>query len=114
MRVKRGKSHLKRRKNLLKRTKGFRWGRKKKIKLAKTAVLKAGAHAYRDRRVKKRTARQLWNIKINAGVRQHELTYSKFIKLLHDAKVDLDRKSLAHLAEHEPKAFQEVVELVKK
>lgn len=113
MRVKRGTAHLKRRRNLLRQTKGFRWGRKSKIKLARTAVLKAGVHAYRGRKEKKRTFRRLWNIKINAGAREHGLTYSKFIHALKKAKIDLDRKSLAHLAEHEPKAFAEIVKAVK-
>ncbi|MFA6098160.1 MAG: 50S ribosomal protein L20 [Patescibacteria group bacterium] len=105
MRVKRGVSHSKRRANLLKRTKGFRWGRKSKIKLAKTAVLKAGVHAYRDRRKKKRVFRRLWNIKINAAARLNGLTYSKLMYGLKKAKINLDRKSLANLAEHEPQAF---------
>jgi len=113
MRVKRGKTHLKRRKRLLKQTRGYKWGRKKKIKLAKTAVLKAGVHAYRDRRRKKREFRRLWNIKINAGVREHGLSYSQFINKLNKSKIELDRKVLANLAEHEPKAFAEIVKTVK-
>lgn len=114
MRVKRGTTHVKRRKNLLAKTKGYKWGRKKKIKLAKTAVLKAGAHAYRDRKKKKINFRSLWNIKINAGARQHDLTYSKFIKLLKDKKIELDRRSLADLAENEPKIFEALVKEVVK
>jgi large subunit ribosomal protein L20 len=113
MRVKRGVSHLKRRKNLLKQTKGFRWGRKSKIKLARVAVLKAGVHAYRGRKEKKREFRKLWNIKINAAARQHGLSYSKFMFALKKAKIGLDRKSLAHLAEFDPKAFEEIVKTVK-
>jgi len=112
MRIKRGKIHLKRRKRLLKRTKGYKWGRKNIPKLAKVATIKAGAHAFRDRRVKKRNARRLWNIKINAGVREHGLSYSKFINNLKKAKIELDRKSLADLAEHEPKVFAEIVKVV--
>ena len=115
MRVKRGTTHVKRRKNILKKTKGYRWGRKKKIKLAKEAILHAGAHAYRDRRRKKREFRNLWTIKINAAVRQHDLTYSKFIKILKDAKVELDRKVLADMAEHDPKVFEALIkDVVKK
>src|SRR3989339_115146 len=102
MRVKRGTAHVKRRKNLLKQTKGFRWGRKSKIKLAKTAALKAGVHAYRGRKEKKREYRRLWNIKINAAAREHGLSYSKFIFALKKANINLDRKSLANLAEHDP------------
>jgi large subunit ribosomal protein L20 len=113
MRVKRGTAHVKRRKNLLQRTKGFRWGRKNKIKLARVAALKAGVHAYRGRKEKKREFRRLWNIKINAAAREHGLSYSKFMFALRKAKIGLDRKSLAHLAEHEPKAFAEIVKEVK-
>lgn len=113
MRIKRGVGHVKRRKNLLKQTKGFRWGRKSKIKLARVASLKAGVHAYRARKAKKRDFRSLWNIKINAAARQHGLSYSKFMHGLKLAKIDLDRKSLAYLAEFEPKIFEEIVKKVK-
>lgn len=109
MRVKRGTTHVKRRKNLLAKTKGYRWGRKKKIKLARTAAIKAGAHAYRDRKKKKINFRSLWNIKINAAARQNDLTYSKFMKALKDKKIELDRRSLADLAENEPKIFEALV-----
>jgi len=114
MRVKRGTSHVKRRKNLLKKTKGFRWGRKSKIKQARIASLKAGVHAYRGRKVKKRENRKLWNIKINAAAREHGMKYSTFMHALHLANISLDRKSLAHLAEHEPQSFAEIVKAVKK
>jgi len=113
MRVKRGTAHVKRRRAILKKTKGYKWGRKNKIKLAKTAATKAGAHAYRDRRVKKRTNRSLWQIKINAAARQHGLSYSKFIKALKDKKVELDRKVLSDLAANQPKVFEAIVKLVK-
>ncbi len=113
-RVKRGTTHVKRRKRLLKTTKGYHWGRKKKIRLAKPAQLKAGVYAYRDRRTKKREFRKLWQIKINAAVRQEGLTYSKFIDLLKKNKIELDRKILADLAENHPKIFKAVVKEVKK
>ncbi len=112
-RVKRGKHHLKRRKNLLKATKGYRWGRKSKIKLARVAMLKAGVYAYRDRRAQKRIARQLWQIKINAASRANGLSYSKLSGALRKAKIDLDRKILADLAENHPAIFAKVVEAVK-
>ncbi|MBI2637158.1 MAG: 50S ribosomal protein L20 [Parcubacteria group bacterium] len=108
-RVKRGMMHTKHRRNILKRTKGFGWGRKKLIKLAKTAATKAGAHAHRDRRVKKRTARALWQIKINAAARANGTVYSKLIAGLAKNKVEIDRKILANIAEHEPKVFAEIV-----
>jgi len=113
-RVKRGTTHLRKRKKLLKATKGYKWGRKNTIKLARPAILKAGTHAYRDRKLKKRTNRSLWQIKINAAVRQQDLTYSKFINLLKKNKIDLDRKVLADLAENNPKIFAKIVEQVKK
>src|SRR3989338_7702463 len=113
-RVKRGKTHIARRKRLLEKTKGFKWGRKKTIKLAKTAVFKAGVHAYRDRRKKKRTNRALWQIKINAASREHGLNYSKFIGLLKKNKIELDRKVLAEIAEKHPKVFEKIVAEVKK
>lgn len=112
-RVKRGKQHLKRRKNLLKQTKGYRWGRKSKIKLARTAMLKAGVYAYRDRRTKKRIARQLWQVKISAASRANGLSYSKLAGALRKAKIDLDRKILADLAENHSTVFAKIVEAVK-
>lgn len=113
-RVKRGKTHLKKRKRLLKRVKGYKWGRKNLPKLAKVAVAKAGVHAFRDRRAKKRVFRRLWQIKINAASREAGLSYSKFIDFLKKAGVDLDRKILARLAEHQPEIFAKIVEDVKK
>jgi large subunit ribosomal protein L20 len=113
-RVKRGKLHLKRRRNLLKRTKGYKWGRKSKIKLAKVAARKAGVHAFAHRRDRKADFRRLWQIQINAAVRQHGLSYSKFIDLLKKNKIELDRKILAQLARDYPAVFAKVVEAVKK
>ncbi len=113
-RVKRGKLHLKKRRKLLKAVKGYKWGRKKTIKLARPAMLKAGVYAYRDRRNKKRVRRNLWQIKINAATRDFGLSYSKFIKLLKDAHIELDRKILAALAEKHPIIFEKIVEAVKK
>ncbi len=112
-RVKRGIGHLKKRRKLMKRVKGFELGRKNLLKLAKTADTKAGAHAYRDRRVKKRTARQLWQVKINAAVRTLDLTYSKFTGMMKVKEVGLNRKVLAEMAEHHPKIFKKIVEFVK-
>jgi large subunit ribosomal protein L20 len=112
-RVKRGVGHSKKRKSLKKRVKGFEGGRKTLIKLAKTADTKAGAHAYRDRRNKKRTMRRLWQIRINAAVRSFGTTYSKFIGALKQKEVGLDRKVLSAIADKEPKVFEKIVELVK-
>jgi len=112
-RVKRGTTHVKKRRKVLKQAKGYKWGRKKLIKFAKTATTKAGAHAYRDRKVKKRTRRALWHVKINAAVRKYDLTYSRFINLLKEKKIEVDRKILADLAEKEPRVFEEIVKTVK-
>lgn len=112
-RVKRGTQHTKRRANLLKRVKGYRWGRKSKIRLARPAMLKAGQYAFRDRRAKKRNFRNLWNLKINAAVREYGLSYSRFINLLKTAKIGLDRKVLAQMAEKYPQMFAKVVETAK-
>jgi large subunit ribosomal protein L20 len=112
-RVKRGTIANKRRRNVLKYTKGFRWGRKSKERAAKEALLHAWTHAFEGRKNKKRDFRRLWNVKINAAVREEGLTYSKFIAALKKHKIMLDRKILADLAEHEPEVFKKVIALVK-
>lgn len=111
-RVKRGKVRTQKRKKILKQTKGFRWGRKNKIKLAKTAVLKAGQHAYRGRKERKRTNRRTWQVQINAAVRPLGLSYSKFIDKLKKAKIELDRKILASLANDQPEIFAKLVKKI--
>lgn len=108
-RVKRGTQHTKRRSNLLARVKGYKWGRKNKIRLARPAMLKAGVYAFRDRRAKKRTFRNLWTIKINAAVREYGLSYSRFIDMLKKANITIDRKVMAVLAEKHPAIFSKVV-----
>jgi len=110
VRVKRGKIAHKRRRHLLKYVKGFRWGRKKKIKRAKEALLHAWEYAYRDRRAKKREFRALWQIQINAACRQLGLSYSKFIAGLKKNKIELNRKILANLAQNHPQIFEKIVE----
>jgi len=112
-RVKRGMMVRKRHKNLLKKTKGFRHGRKNLVKMARQADLKAGQYAYRDRRVKKREFRSLWIIQINAACRQNDIKYSTFINGLKKAKIELDRKVLAQIAREEPEEFKKLVEKVK-
>ncbi len=111
-RVKRGTIHTKRRRKLLSKVKGFKWGRKNLVKLAKTAATKAGAHSYADRKKKKGDFRQLWQVKINAAVRNQNLSYSQFIKKLKDNKIEIDRKILADLAENNSKIFKKIVEKV--
>ncbi|MBT3539438.1 50S ribosomal protein L20 [Candidatus Parcubacteria bacterium] len=112
-RVKRGVQHVKRRKAVMKRVKGYEGGRKNLIKLAQTAETKAGAHAYRDRKNKKRTNRRLWQVKINAAVRALGTTYSVFIGGLKKNNIEIDRKVLSQVAEHHPKVFEKIVEEVK-
>ncbi|OGL96053.1 50S ribosomal protein L20 [Candidatus Uhrbacteria bacterium RIFOXYB12_FULL_58_10] len=113
-RVTRGTQHVKRRKNLLKKTKGMMWGRKSKIRLARVAELKAGKYAYRDRRVKKRTFRQLWQVRLNAAVRPLGLSYSRFMDGIHKAGIELDRKILSTLAKDQPQVFEAIVAHIKK
>ena len=111
-RVKRGKIATKKREKLLKKTKGFLWGRKSKERQAKEALLHAGEHAFRGRKLKKRTNRQDWQVCINAAVREHGLTYSKFIKLLKDKNVLLDRKIMAEIAKDYTKVFAKIDEKI--
>ncbi len=113
VRIKRGKTAHKRRKRLLKHTKGFRWGRKTKYKAAKEALMHAWTYAYRDRRTKKREFRKLWQIQINAACRQENISYSKFIYGLKKAKCELDRKILSDFAQNHPKVFKRIIEKVK-
>ena len=114
MRIKRGVAANKRRKNLLKHTKGFKWRRKSHFRAAKEALLHAWSYAYRDRRTKKQDKRKLWQVKINAAARSLGTNYSRFINALKTNNVELDRKVLADLAENEPTVFEAVVKEVTK
>lgn len=107
-RVKRGTTANKRRKNLLKHAKGFMWTRSTKYRQAKEALLHAWTFAFNDRRKKKGDFRRLWQIRINAAVRPLGLSYSKFIHGLKEAKIDIDRKILSDLAEHQPAVFEQI------
>lgn len=108
-----GTIHKNRRKKVLKAAKGFRGGRSKLFRTAKSAVMKAGQWAYRDRRKKKSEFRKLWIIRINAAVRENGLSYSRFMHGLKKLGIDLDRKSLADLAFTNKEVFQAIVEKVK-
>lgn len=112
-RVKRGTIATKRRRRILKQTKGFRWGRKSKEALAKEALLHAMTHMFRGRKQKKRDYRALWIANINAAVRAQGLTYKQFIAGLKKASINLDRKVLADIARNEPKVFEAIVNKVK-
>ena len=102
-----------RHRKLIKQAKGYYGTRKSNYRTAKDAVQKAWQYAYRDRRVNKRNFRRLWIIRINAAVRQHGLSYSQFIYGMKEKNIDLNRKTLAYLAVHDPEGFAEVVNLVK-
>lgn len=108
-RVKRGMHHIKRRKNILKRTKGMMWGRKSKITLAKTAMTKAGANAYRDRKLKKRNNRALQQIRINAAARELGVSFSILMGDLKKRKIMLDRKVLSEIGRDYPAVFAKIV-----
>ena len=103
-----------RRKKILKQAKGYFGRRKNVYTVAKNAVEKALSYAYRDRKVKKRKFRELWIQRINAGAREHGLSYSKFMGMLKKHNIDLNRKVLADLAMNQPEVFKSIVEKVKK
>jgi large subunit ribosomal protein L20 len=114
MRVKRGVTSHAKHKKIRKATKGFSHANRVSVKRGKQAVTKSLQYATRDRRNRKRTFRELWNARINAGARLNGTTYSKLIAGLKKANITLDRKILAELAVNEPKAFTEVVKAAKK
>jgi large subunit ribosomal protein L20 len=98
---------------MLKHAKGY-WGRKKNVwTVAKNQIEKGWLYAYRDRKNKKRNFRRLWITRINAGARQHGMSYSVFMGAVHKAGIELDRKVLADLAMNHPAAFEAVVNAVK-
>lgn len=112
-RVKTGPATRKRRKKWLKRAKGY-WGAKSKLyKTARLQVMKALQSAYRERKRKKRVFRSLWIVRINAALKPHSLSYSKFINGLKLAGIELNRKSLAEIAVRSPEDFNQIVTLVK-
>ena len=113
MRVKGGFKGRRRHKRLLKLSEGFQGRRRNCFRLAKLGVQKALQYAYRDRRVKKREFRALWVVRINAATRAHGLSYSRFIRGLKMAGVDVDRKILAELALRDPGAFSAIVDKAK-
>ncbi len=112
-RVKRGTTKNKRRKNILAQTKGYRFGRKSKERVAKEAIVHAGTHAFRHRRTKKRDYRQLFTLRINAGAREAGFSYSKLMGALKKAGITLDRKSLSTLAKDYPETFTRLTSQIK-
>ncbi len=112
-RVTRGNKKLLRRKKILDQAKGF-WGAKRKnYRSAKESVERAMVYAYRDRRNRKRDFRTLWNVRINAAVREFGMSYSLFMHNLKKANILLNRKMLANLAASEPDIFRAIVEKAK-
>lgn len=112
-RVKRGVTTGARHKKVLSRAKGYYNARRKNIKTANQAVMKAGQYAYRDRRVRKREFRALWIARINAEARECGLSYSRFMNGLKKAAIELDRKILADLAIHDKKTFSTLADKAK-
>ncbi|MBT4880237.1 MAG: 50S ribosomal protein L20 [Alphaproteobacteria bacterium] len=113
-RVKRGVTAHARHKKIIKMAKGYRGRSKNCYKTAKDSVEKALLYAYRDRRVRKRNFRALWIQRINAGVREHGMTYSQFMNGLTKAEIQVDRKMLSELAINEKGTFKELVQQAQK
>ncbi len=114
MRVKRGVTTHAKHQKIRKATKGMTRGNRSSIKRGKQTITKALQYAYRDRRNRKRTFRELWNTRINAAARLNGTTYSRFIAALKNTNITLDRKILAELAVNEPAAFTAVVKASEK
>ena len=112
-RSKRGTIANARRKRLLKHAKGFMWTRDSKFRQAKEALLHAWTFQFADRKKKKRDFRRIWQVKIGAAARENGVSYSKLIDKLHKANIELDRKILSDLAEHQPEVFKKIVESAK-
>jgi len=108
-RVKRGVTAHAKHKKILKQAEGFYGRRKNTIRTAKAAVDKSKQYAYRDRKARKRNFRSLWIQRINAAVREHGLTYGRFIDGLNKAGIELDRKVMSDMAIHQPEAFGKLV-----
>ena len=113
-RVKRSVAARKGRRRILKKAKGYYGARSKLYRVAREAVERAGVYAYKGRKQRKRQFRSLWIARINAGAREHGLSYSRMINGLKRAGVEVDRKILAQLAIEDPKGFGELAELAKK
>jgi large subunit ribosomal protein L20 len=112
-RVKRGTIGNKTRRNRLQMVKGYRFGRSTKERLANEAIRHAGISAFRDRRKKKGNFRRLFTLRLNAALREHGETYSKFIDKLNKKNITLDRKSLSEIARQHPESFARIIEQVK-
>jgi len=112
-RVKRGTTVKRRHKKILKQAKGYYGARSRTFKVANQAVIKAGQYAYRDRKQRKRQFRSLWIVRINAGARECDLSYSRLMSGLKKAQIAVDRKMLAELAVFDKPAFAAIAEKAK-
>jgi large subunit ribosomal protein L20 len=112
-RVKRSVHAKKKRREILEKAKGYQGSRRKRYRVAKEQVMHSGMYAYRDRRDRKAQFRRLWIARINAAARPHGISYSRFINGLKTAGIEVDRKILADIAVHDPKAFAGLVEQAK-
>ncbi len=113
-RVKRGVMVRKRHNKLLKQAKGYQGSRSRRVKVARETLMKALSYAYRDRRNRKRDFRRLWITRINAAVRLHGMSYSRFMNGLKVANITVDRKMLADIAVRDPQAFKGIVDQVQR
>lgn len=112
-RIKSGPTRRKKHKKLRKQAKGFRGHRGRSVRGAKEGILHALRHAYKGRRLKKREMRRLWIQRLNAAVREHDLSYSQFIGKMKEKNIELDRKVLSQIAVGDPETFSTIVEKVK-
>lgn len=112
-RVRRSVHARKKRRQVLEAAKGYRGSRRVRYRVAKEQLMHSGAYAYRDRRDRKAQFRRLWIARINAAVRPHGLSYSRFINALKAAGIEVDRKILADMAVRDPAAFASLVEQAK-
>jgi len=112
-RVKKGVNALKTRKNVLRKVKGYRYGRSTKERQATEAIFHAGNYSFAHRKDKKGDFRRLWNVRLSATLRQSGLSYSQFIPLLKQKGVALDRKILAGLAQNQPELFKKILDSVR-
>jgi len=113
MRTRKGAARTKAKRRLFKKTKGYVGGRGSLTRSAKETLIRSGAFAFRDRKVKKRTYRQLWITRISAACRMRELSYSRFMNGVSKAGIELDRKSLSEIAICDPDGFDKIVDAAK-
>lgn len=111
-RVKRGVIKMKRRRNVLSQTKGYRFGRSTKEAAAKEAIVHAGKYAFAHRKDKKADKRRLWQVKIGAVVREQGMSYSKFIGILTKKNIKVDRKIMADIAQNNPETFSRLMKSI--